>query len=122
MADAVQAGRELDALVAKALGWTDVAQGRWPPREWWTGLPPDGGGRRWIEQYSTQLTFAWDVFEAGLAATGSASIAADMEDYGRGAVLGHGPARDVWVQIGDHRAFGPVALAICRAFLAAAAK
>lgn len=62
---------------------------------------------------------AWDVFIRGVITFGTASIDADMEHYGRGAILGSGPEEVVHVTIGDAIVADKAPAAICRAMLLA---
>ncbi len=50
------AGRELDALVATAIGWTDVRLGD-------DGLPPNSEMRDYIPMYSLCIESAWKVVD-----------------------------------------------------------
>ena len=122
------AGRELDALVAEHLmGWKDIhldAYVNYGNGRDACGTTPDskGGfynsGRAPVPRYSTDISAAWKVFVAGLWNAGTGNIAADMEDFGRGAILGNGPEEVVWVQIGEHAVCAQVCVAICKAALA----
>lgn len=72
-----------------------------------------------LPHYSTELTAAWEVFVVGLVTHGSASVGADMEDWGRGA-FGDGPEQVVTATVGAWSYTAPVCEAICKAALLAA--
>lgn len=113
----MQAGRALDKLVAEyVMGWkvfeSEMEDGRPPHSPISLVLKP-------FPHYSRDISAAWQVFEQSLFRFGQASILADMEDYGRGAILGDGPARVVQVTIGEWIVTAPICEAICLAALAA---
>jgi hypothetical protein len=119
--DDLAAGRELDAKVAKMMGWHDLRMdighggssllvGVTPTSEV-TCVP--------VPDYSTDISAAWTILDEMVWRVGTANIRLDMEDYGRGAGTGTGAERAVWVTIGEHTAVGPAPLAICKAALAA---
>ena len=92
--DETPAGPALDALVAEAMGCL-------------------------IEPFSTDQSRALNVWLAGLVTFGTAMIYGDMEDYGRGMILGDGPEEIVRVSIGNWIVADKLAPAICRAYLQA---
>lgn len=128
-------GRELDVVVAeRVMGW------RWlnlpglcrpcfkPPDEIAQFLPEfveqltvtcDDSPPDRLPHYSADMSAAWQVFIAGLVNLGTASIYADMEDYGRGAILSGNAEQVVHVAIGDMTVCAPVCEAICKAALLA---
>lgn len=113
----MQAGRALDKLVAdRVMGWKVFES------EMDGGRPPHSSVSLVLKSfphYSTDIAAAWEVFEQGLFRSGQASVFADMEDYGRGAILGDGPERVVEVVIGGWTVTAPICEAICLAALAA---
>lgn len=119
---AMKPGRELDRLTAERVLGVDRmtarvgVDGTDEPHYYWgrhLGHSPAG-------HYSSRISDAWLVFEAALLKHGTASIHADMEDYGRGAFFGDGPERVVTVTVGHYSSTGPVCEAICKAALLAA--
>lgn len=113
----MQAGRALDKLVAdRVMGWkvfeSEMDSGRPPNSPISLVLKP-------FPHYSTDISAAWEVFDQGIFRFGQASILADIEDYGRGAILGDGPERVVAVVIGGWAVTAPICEAICLAALAA---
>jgi hypothetical protein len=122
--DDLAAGRELDALVAEAIGWTfahteDEYDPRTPGSLTLVGVTPDKHRLAVVPAYSTDIGAAWTVLDEMVWRVGTANIRLDMEDYGRGAGTAGRAERAVWVTIGEHTAVGPAPLAICRAALKA---
>jgi len=119
------AGRALDTLVAtKVMGWHLVPSKSFGPRGWATWDDSNGNaqaaGVGGGFKPSTDISAAWQVFEMVLVRVGTASIVADMEDWGRGAITSStGPERVVTVTIGEWTVRAPVCEAICRAALTA---
>lgn len=134
-----EAGRETDALVARAVMGIDTEEREWC--EQWAPLPGGGtyheqcqrcGQRRAvygmtdlmsgpcrirIPAYSADIAAAMSVFEAMVEMTGAGSISADMEDArGQGFIVGVSFGFD---DESGGAAMGPLPLAICRAALAA---
>ena len=95
----------------------------------WPMFIPSGKSRRThmldaqpVPHFSSNIGYAWQVFEKALTEHGAASISADMEDWGRGAFFGDGPEKAVTVSVGLGPAWyvtAPVCEAICRAALLA---
>jgi len=57
----MEAGRELDALVAEKLtGWERIKKEPWP-KPHWSWLRPDGSSTRSLPTYSTRLLDAWKI-------------------------------------------------------------
>lgn len=116
-------------------GWDSYSdQWAYSPGGWWkaqigTAHSYNPDGSFWIErdeapvvwnpakEPSNDITAAWEVFIAGLIAHGTADINADMENYGRGLILGDGPEEVMHVSIGDWTVVDKAEVAICRAFL-----
>jgi hypothetical protein len=66
--DKMQPGRELDELVAKMLGWSNIDWhfDRVYPGRTWIGGNPHGDGDRYVEEvpfFSTDIAAAWQVVE-----------------------------------------------------------
>jgi hypothetical protein len=61
-------GRELDAAVARMIGWTNLAVSDWDhdaadPLDW-GGIPPGETRVHWVPQYSTRIECAMDAYAA----------------------------------------------------------
>lgn len=117
----LEAGRDLDARIAEKVFGCHLARGV-------TGEPVcccDFGPHTKskfemaLKAYSTDISAAWQVFETALIRVGTASISADMEDWGRGAFTASKADQVVTVTIGEWSVTAPVCEAICRAALAA---
>jgi len=111
---AIEAGRELDALVAeKVMGWKPSMFSNYP----WQLVPPDGDGSavRQVPNYSTDIAAAWLVVERMCEFPSYVSLG-----FGKWLQFRVDIATGAGREVMNSRAFAKTApLAICNAALAA---